>query len=80
MVVPYSVKGDSFVEGRLSVWSERQLANVGLFENYDISPERERAAVLLLAQTPEERNGENRVVFLENFFDELRRRFSAPGK
>jgi hypothetical protein len=42
--------------------------------DYDVSPDGKRIAALLPAEAPEEPASQSRVVFLMNFFDELRRR------
>jgi Tol biopolymer transport system component len=73
MVASYTVKGDSFVADKPRVWSEKRLANIGL-ANYDLAPDGKRVAALMPAETPEGQMAQNHVVFLENFFDEVRRR------
>jgi len=42
--------------------------------NYDVAPDRERISALMAVEAPEAQRGQNHVVFLENFFDQLRRR------
>jgi serine/threonine-protein kinase len=74
MVTSYTVKGDTFVADKPRVWSEKRLANVGLFQNYDVSPNGNRVAALMPVDAPGEQKAQNHVVFLENFFDEVRRR------
>jgi hypothetical protein len=39
MVVNYTAKGDSFVAEKPRVWSEKRIANVGQFINYDPAPD-----------------------------------------
>jgi len=60
------------------LWSEKQVTNtVKVRKNVDLAPDAKRIVALL----PAEGGGaqqQNHVVFLENFFDELRRR--APVK
>jgi hypothetical protein len=62
------------------LWSEKQVTNtVNVRKNVDLAPDAKRIVALLL--TPTEGGGaqqQNHIVFLENFFDELRRR--APVK
>jgi len=74
MVASYTVKGDSFVADKPRVWSETRIANVGTQRNYDLAPDGKRIAALMPAETPEGQKAQSHVIFLENFFDELRRR------
>jgi serine/threonine-protein kinase len=73
MVASYKVKGDSFVADKPRVWSERRLAEVGLLRNYDVAADGKRIAALIPAEG-REGQPQHHVVFLLNFFDELRRR------
>jgi len=79
MVASYSVKGDSFAPDKPQVWTERRLANVGLSRNFDLAPDGKRIAALMPAEGPEDQKAQNQVIFLQNFFDEVRRR-TAAGK
>ena len=72
MVATYSAKGDSFQPGRPRAWSGRQLAGVHLNGMYDIAPGGRRIAALMSVEAPDA-EARNHIVFLENFFDELRR-------
>jgi serine/threonine-protein kinase len=76
MVTDYTVKGDSFAVGKPRVWSEKKLADFGLVgvQNYDLAPDGKRIAALMPAEVAEAQPAQNHVIFLENFFDELRRR------
>jgi serine/threonine protein kinase/Tol biopolymer transport system component len=75
MVATYVVKDDSFLADKPRVWSEKRLGNqVGNVRNFDLAPEGKRIAALLAAEGPEAQQAQNHVIFLENFFDELRRR------
>ena len=76
MVVSYSAKGDSFQAEKPRVWSEKRLPDFGLvgLGSYDVAPDGKRIATLMPAETPEDQRAQNHVIFLENFFDELRRR------
>ena len=80
MVAAYTAKGDSFVAEKPRVWSEKRLANLGLVNNFDIAPDGKRIAALVPGETPEAQQAQNHVVFLENFFGELRRRVPASKK
>ena len=46
-------------------------------KNVDLAPDGKRIVVLMRAEGGEAQQSRNHVVFLENFFDELRRR--APN-
>ena len=41
---------------------------------FDLAPDGKRAIVLAPAETPDDLRDDHLVVFLQNFFDELRRR------
>jgi serine/threonine-protein kinase len=80
MVAAYTVKGDSFVADKPRVWSEKRIANSGpAGTNYDVAPDGKRIAALMPVDAPDVQQSQNHVVFLENFFDELRRR-APTGK
>ena len=78
MVVAYTVKGDSFVADQPRVWSEQRLADFGIVEHgswsYDLAPDGKRVAALMPVETAEAQQAQNHVIFLQNFFDELRRK------
>jgi serine/threonine-protein kinase len=69
MAVTYVVKGDSFEADKPRVW----IAKLG-GTDWDLSPDGKRVAVLTPVESAEAPKQEHEVVFLENFFDELRRR------
>jgi hypothetical protein len=76
MVAGYTVQGDSFMPGKPRLWSEKGLANlVNSSRNVDLAPDGKRVVAVMPAEGPQ---SQHQVVFLENFFDELRRR--APVK
>jgi hypothetical protein len=70
MVASYSVEGDSFKADKPRVWSERRfMTRPG--RSFDLHPDGERFA---LAAAPEnEAATQDTLVFIFNFFDELRR-------
>jgi hypothetical protein len=72
MAVSYTVKGDTFLAEKPRVWSARLGGT-----QWDLSPDGKRAVVLTPVESAEAPKQEHEVVFLENFFDELRRR--APS-
>jgi serine/threonine-protein kinase len=83
MVAAYSEKGDSFLADRPTVWSEKRLANLFSIAgnaSYDSAPDGKRIAALMPVETPEAEQSRNHVTFLENFFDELRRKVPLSGK
>ena len=75
MVAAYTVKGDSFVADKPRVWSEKQLGGtVNAVRNVDLAPDGKRIVALMPVGTPDAPRAQNHVIFLENFFDELRRK------
>ncbi len=76
MVATYAAKADSFVPDKPRVWSDKQLANLGSvgISNYDLAPDGKRIVALMPVQTGEAQKAQNHVIFLENFFDEVRRK------
>ena len=71
MAVNYTANGDSFIADKPRAWSERRLLNNG---GFDFAPDGKRIAVIVQASEQEAQQPQNHVIFLENFFDELRRR------
>jgi Tol biopolymer transport system component/predicted Ser/Thr protein kinase len=78
MVEDYTATGDSFMQGKPRLWSNQQLQNINGNPNYDLAPDGKRLAAFLKVNAPEEK-GAVHIAFLQNFFDELRRR-SPVGK
>jgi Tol biopolymer transport system component len=75
MVAAYMVRGDSFVPDKPRIWSERVLTNTAnATRNVDLAPDGKRVVAVIPAEGGEGQQSRNHVVFLENFFDELRRR------
>ena len=70
MAVSYTVSGDAFVADAPRVRVEK-LGGLGL--QWDLAPDG-RIAVLRSVETPQPSARDHTVVFLQNFFDELRRR------
>ena len=71
-IAAFEARGDSFVAEKPRVWSERVPAFFPATKFYDPAPDGKSVVALMRADTPEERH--DRVIFLLNFFDELRRR------
>jgi serine/threonine-protein kinase len=79
MVARYTVQGDSFVPGKPRLWCEKALANtVNSSKNVDLAPDGKRIVAVIPTDGLETQQSQHQVVFLLNFFDELRRR--APLK
>jgi DNA-binding winged helix-turn-helix (wHTH) protein len=72
MVASYREQGDSFVADKPRTWSEKGPAHFGTTRSYDPAPDGKQVVALTPADTPQEPHA--RVIFLLNFFDELRRR------
>jgi serine/threonine-protein kinase len=75
MAASYQARGDSFVVEKPRVWFGKPIPNFGPTMSYDPAPDG-RIVALMPADAPEEPR--DRVIFLLNFFDELRRK--APLK
>jgi Tol biopolymer transport system component len=74
-VTAYEVKGGLFLPQKARVWSEARLAErLSASRNFSLSADGTRAAALLPEESAPPMPG-NRVVFVLNFFDDLRRRF-----
>ena len=69
MAVSYTVKADTFVPEKPRVW----IAKLGGTQ-WDLAPDGNRVLVLTPVESAEAPKPEHEVVFLINFFDELRRR------
>ncbi len=80
MVVTYKVKGDSFVADKPCLWTDRRLADTGLYQNLDITPDGKRFVVLMPPEGADQQRSQSHVTFLLNFFDELRRRLPTGAK
>ena len=80
LAVRYAVSGDTFVAEKPRVWIAKLgaavIANVAA---WDLAPDGKRVAVLTPVESTEAPKQEHEVVFLLNFFDELRRRV-PPGR
>ncbi|MBV9082671.1 MAG: PD40 domain-containing protein, partial [Acidobacteriaceae bacterium] len=80
MVVDYARHGGSFVAGRPRPWSEkRTLRSVVGQGAFDLTSDGRRV-VLLVPVEAGERTVENEAIFLENFFDEVRRRVASETR
>ena len=72
MVATYTVDGDAFQAAKPNVWSETKFASRPRQRSLDLHPDGERFA---LAAAPDAQSAvkQDKVVFIFNFFDELRR-------
>ena len=76
MAVGVSVNGSAFVAGKATVWA----SNVQSIGGFDLAPDGKRVAMLVPTATREASKQEHSVVFVLNFFDELRRRAPSPSR
>lgn len=72
MAASYTVNGDRFVVEKPRIW----LTKLGGAQ-WDLAPDGKRVAVLTPVESADSVKQEHQVVFLQNFFDELRRQ--VPG-
>jgi serine/threonine-protein kinase len=70
MVAAYKVTGDSFVAEKPRAWTERRLANVGQWKNFDVTPDGNRIVALMPVEGQE---AQHHVIFVGNFVDQLGR-------
>jgi hypothetical protein len=81
MLAAYTVKDGSFEANKPQMWFERQLAGqVNLGRNVDLAPDGKRIAALMPPETAAGQKAQNHAIFLENFFDEVRRRTATQSK
>jgi hypothetical protein len=82
MVAAYEAKGDSFTADKPRLWSEKQLADIGIVgtATYDLAPDGKRIVTLMQADTVADQQAQSHVIFLENFFDKVRRRTATQAK
>ena len=75
MAASYTVNGDTFVAEKPRVWiAKLGAAVIANATVWDLAPDGKRVAVLTPVESAEAPKQEHEVVFLLNFFDELRRR------
>jgi serine/threonine-protein kinase len=78
MVASYTVEGDSFKADKPRVWSEQAILPPRRApRGFDLHPDGERIAAAVPSGQPEEKL--DKVTFIFNFFDELRR-IAPPAK
>ena len=76
MAVPYCVEGDSFRREAPRLWTERRILRRPTVRSMDLHPDGERVAAAVATEGRAE-DSQDKVVFIFNFFDELRR--LVPG-
>ena len=72
MVAAYRVRGDSFLADKPRVWSDHGITGFSTTRSYDPAPDGKHVVALVPADSPNVPR--NHVIFLLNFFDDLRRR------
>ena len=77
MVASYTVEGDSFKADKPRLWSEQAILSRPRGPVFDLHPDGERVAVAVPSSQAEEKL--DKVTFIFNFFDELRR-IAPPSK
>ena len=72
MAAGYTVSGDAFVADKPRVW----IAALGgaAIGGWDLAPDGKRVLVATPVESADATKAEHHVVFLQNFFDELRRK------
>jgi serine/threonine-protein kinase len=78
MMSPYTVDGDSFQAAKPIVWSDTRFGPRARQRSFDLHPDGDRFAI---APAPDAQSAvkQDKVVFIFNFFDELRR-LAPPGQ
>jgi len=76
MLVTYTASIDSFRADKPQLWSPGQFTDRGPTTNFDLHPDGKRFAVLKAPGT-EQAPAVNKVSFIFNFFDEIRRKFPS---
>ena len=80
MAASYTANGDTFVADKPRVWTAKlggtpfQVPSPAQQMDWDLAPDGKRVAVLTPLETAATPTQEHEIVFLQNFFDELRRR------
>ncbi len=80
MVLNYTTSGDTFRADKPSVWSSSAFANRSNVWNFSLSPDGKRFAVLKAGGAETVPAPINKVSFIFNFSDELRRKLSAGNR
>src|SRR5262249_55827791 len=73
MVVDFTANGDRFIPGKPRLWSDRKILFPSV-SNLDLAPNGKRFLVFPLPETVPGEKTSIQVNFLQNFFDELKRK------
>lgn len=65
---------DSFETDKPRMWSEKTIGGVIGNKNINLAPDGKRIIALMPVETAEGQTAQSHVIFLLNFFDELRRK------
>ena len=74
MTVSYTARGDSFIAGKPSPWSDLRTMDSGSLFSWDIAPDGKRLAAFMPGITEDKQKPITHLTFLLNFADELQRR------
>jgi serine/threonine-protein kinase len=76
MVAGYTVSGDSFAAVNARRWCEKPLLSPTsfLFASFDLAPDGKRIVAISEVGNADDGKSSSHAIFLQNFFDELRRR------
>jgi hypothetical protein len=72
LVASYRVEGEAFVADKSRVWADRRFKRRPGFRSFDLHPDGERVALVAVPEG-ERVVKQDKLVFVFNFFDELRR-------
>jgi Tol biopolymer transport system component len=76
-VADYTETGGSFSSNKPRLWSNREIGQFGLYSPFALAPDGKHFAVTPAPEAAAQDKGPAHVTFLQNFFDELRRRVPA---
>ena len=79
MVAAFTAEGDTFRAEKPRLWSDGRYQTRGSVRMFDLYPDGERFALAPAVPTPGEMK-QDKLVFIVNFFDELRRVASAKER
>ncbi len=74
MTASYTVQGETFVAEKPNVWIAKLGRAPGTLTGWDLAPDGKRVVVVTPVESAEATKVDHELVFLQNFFDELRRR------
>jgi serine/threonine-protein kinase len=79
LVAGYTTAGDAFTPEHPRIWGPTRIRRTGVISNWDLAPDGKHIAAFPLPEGANTEDGNFRVTFLLNYFDELRRKV-PPGK